>query len=293
MNGELEKTKRFPRILIHAHVFYLNLWDELLECINNYFSVCEEKHCIDVFLTYPEDDKEILEKLKLDLPKAVIISVCNRGYDIGPFIEVLHHVDLNQYDYIVKLHTKRNLDNAWVNYRCYNGNEWRRELLSFCSTKENVKQTMDAFSKQADLGMIASSKMIDPSGMGSCHHSLLKNDAILELGIKTNPKTVVWGTMFMVRASLFKPFLKWTISDFDFAPGRNTHEHIINGLTFIAECAFGKVVEGQGYRISNGRGFVWANKIESWFKLIVFTLLRYASDGVRLLKSKCINKKTL
>jgi lipopolysaccharide biosynthesis protein len=234
-----------------------------------------------------------LEKLKSDLPRAVIIAVCNRGYDIGPFIEVLHHVDLDQYDYIVKLHTKRNCDNAWVNYRCYNGSEWRRELLSFCSTKENVKRAMDAFSKQSNLGMIASSKMIDPSGIASCHHSSFSNEGLLELGIRTNPRTIVWGTMFMVRASLFKPFLKWNIDDFDFAPGRNNKDHIISGLTAIAEGAFPKVVEGQGYSISNGRGFVLMNKIESWFKLIVFTLLRYASDGVRLLKSKCINKKTL
>ncbi|MBO7166283.1 MAG: hypothetical protein J6V88_02030 [Kiritimatiellae bacterium] len=285
MDREFKKDQKDSRILIHAHIFYLNLWHELLECINNYLSACKGKYCIDIFLTYPEGDKEIFEKLNLDLPSATTIATCNRGYDIGPFIEVLHRVDLNQYDYIVKLHTKRDIDNAWVNFRCYNGNEWRKELLSFCLTEKDVSLTMNAFSKQPDLGMVASSKMIDPSGIGSCHHSSFTNEPLKELGVKKNHRTIVWGTMFMVRASLFKPFLKWNIHDFEISSGRNTSIHIISGLTSIAEGAFAKIVESQGYRISNGRGFVWMDKIKSLLKKILFTLLRYILDGARVART--------
>jgi lipopolysaccharide biosynthesis protein len=268
------------RILIHAHVFYLNLWDELFSCINNFVSVCGNEYALEIFLTYPASDREIGVRLQNDIPSASVLPVCNRGYDIGPFMEVLHQVDLDRFDYIVKLHTKRDIDNAWVNFRKYNGNAWRKELLSFCITEEKTRQTLTAFSGQPDLGMVASSRMIDPSGIASCHHSSFSNDAIRELGIESNPKTIVWGTMFMARAALFKPLLKWTIEDFEVSPGRNAKEHAINRLASIAEGAFAKVVEGQGYRISDGQNFVWVDRMKFCFKRFFYTVVRYASDFV-------------
>ena len=43
-----------------------------------------------------------------DFPLAKISIVENRGFDVGPFIKTISELNLDNYDFIVKLHTKRN-----------------------------------------------------------------------------------------------------------------------------------------------------------------------------------------
>ena len=270
-----------PRIAIHAHVFYEKLWEELWACISHFIELYGPSN-VRLFLTCPQNNKALFELLTNAVPFADLFPVPNRGYDIGPFIEVLHHVNLSDFDYFVKIHTKRDVADGWVNFRHYRGGEWRSRLLSFCMTRDAVRKSVQSFMSQPDLGMIADNRMIDPSGIASCHHLAFSDSIIRELGLVPRGRTIVWGTMFMVRAKLLKPFLKLKLEDFSQPSEKDPH--VINGLASSVEGAFGMVVNALGYRVSDGRGPVWRAKIWSMKWKLIYTVMRYASDWLRGLK---------
>lgn len=271
-----ERGFLLSKILVHVHVFYPEIWPELEACIENYRRVCGNEN-VDVVVTYPESRPEMPKLCELRNVKHV--TVANRGYDIGPFIHVLHNSDLDRYDYIVKLHTKRDVKEGWVNFRRYSGNTWRKALLSFCASEKSVRNSMCAFARQRTLGMIADKRMIDPSGIGSCHHSLFSDKGVRELGLIPKGRTIVWGTMFIARARLLKPFLKWRLEDFP--PPSSLDPHRIEGLASRAEGAFGMVINAQGYRVSDGRAPAWMSVIWADWMKCVYTIMRYTSDLLR------------
>ena len=279
--GANNVIRSVPRFGIHVHLFYEELWDEMLFCLKNYIDLYGEKN-VHIFVTYPQNRPVLGELVTHDIPFALSFPVENRGYDIGPFIDVLHRVNLDEFDFFVKLHTKRDVKEGWVNFRHYTGGEWRKRLLSFCATREAVEMSVAAFLQQPDLGMIADRRMIDPSGIASCHHSDFSDSAVRELGLIPNGRTIVWGTMFMVRAQLLKPFLKWTLEDFS-APVMEA-PHRIEGLSSRAEGAFGMVINAQGYRVSDAQGAAWKAVVWSMWMKIVYTAMRYLSDWLRTRK---------
>ena len=73
---------------------------------------------------------------------AELMAVENWGYDVSPFLAFIGKVNLDLYDFLVKLHTKRNTPKVWCNFHSYEGPEWRNELLSFCKTTEAVSHSI-------------------------------------------------------------------------------------------------------------------------------------------------------
>ena len=270
--------ERMPRIAVHAHVFYSELWGELWLCIRNYIDLLGEEN-VHLYVTYPKENKELADRLVNAIPFAVFCPVPNLGYDIGPFIEVLHHVNLSDFDYFVKVHTKRDVKDGWVNFRHYAGGEWRKRLLSFCMTKEAVLRSLHAFDSQPDLGMVADGMMIDPSGIASCNHRDFSDSIVRELGLTPRGRTIVWGTMFMVRARLLEPFLRLKLEDFS-SPSK-IDPHKIEGMASRVEGAFGMVVNALGYRVSDGRGGCFCATLKALILRFVYTIMRYASDILR------------
>ena len=122
------KTKRIvkltpqPKVLVHLHLYYSNQIDYMLNKLKN-INNCEW----DLFVTVCNEDNKITNKLKAFKPDVKIIKVNNAGYDIWPFIQVLNKVELGNYNYILKIHTK--------NYRkekagrCGKGFKWRNLLI--------------------------------------------------------------------------------------------------------------------------------------------------------------------
>ena len=61
--------------------------------------------------------------------------VKNLGFDLGPFVHVLNEVNLNDYSYVIKLHTKRDIPlNGKKDW--YTGSGWRDALLKFIRSKD-------------------------------------------------------------------------------------------------------------------------------------------------------------
>ena len=131
-------------ILVHLHIYYNNLYEQLKQCIKNI-----EPYSFDLFVTMIEEDKGIIRDIRETFPDAKIQIVENRGYDIGPFIELINQVNLDNYDYVVKLHTKRNMPKgSLLHYFDVSGSKWRNYALDFISAANKFNYCIQEFEKK-------------------------------------------------------------------------------------------------------------------------------------------------
>lgn len=280
-------TKR--KTLIHAHIFYPDIWPEILSCIENCLAESAPPRSVSLVLTYPETHPELkdilipaVNRLKPSLKDSEVVPVPNCGYDIAPFlIEVLNRRTLDDYDYIIKLHTKRNVD-TWLNFRAYRGAAWRKRLLAFAATRKAMRHSLTAFERYPKLGLISDSSLISYGGTDYCTAAIRREcDFVRTLGLHPRAAVFVPGSIFMVRAGLLKPFAQrygWK----DFAPITSVTAHV-DGLPHQLERAFGAVVFAQGYAVSAGT-FPPALAVFGYrLRTAAFRLLRTLSSNVRRL----------
>ena len=102
--------KEEKTLLVHLHLFYKEQLDFMINKLKN-ISNCKW----DLYVTMPVENNEIEEKLKKFKPNTKIIIVDNIGYDIWPFIQVVQSINLDNYDYILKIHTKNYQQQLWLN----------------------------------------------------------------------------------------------------------------------------------------------------------------------------------
>lgn len=283
-----ENRTRLPgnscRVAVLVHVFYRNIWPELKACIHHFISVCGPDN-VKVVITSPGGEPAAF--LQSEMPSASVIPVPDRGYDVGPFFEALASIDLSEFDFLVKLHTKRDVDRCWMNYRVYGGNEWRRALLSFCSSEQAVRTSLRGFERDATLGMVAGRGITDPSGVASGRYDFTEAYALMRrFGLTPSGTTLVFGTMFMVRAKILKPVAgKLRVDDFDFVTEETVHK--VYGNAGLWEYSFALLATSQGYRVARGRFPKWMSVVWNGWRKILYRVVRFLSDGTRkLLASK-------
>ena len=229
------------RILVVAHVFYPQLWNELAECVRN----VSEPH--DLTITY--SDESAVVQARRDFPSARFIRCENVGFDIWPFLRALDGIDLGAYSYVVKLHTKRDviLDRPFrFNHANFAGARWRNRLLSFIRTPEAWRRSMARISSDRSIGMVADAACI-----------LRRNDVPWELtregfdkglelarsiGVDPANPQFVGGTMFLARAEIFHPLLgRFSAADFggELVHGTVTLAHFLERAIGFCACANG------------------------------------------------------
>ncbi len=233
-------------ILIHAHVYYPRLWPELKRCIQNI-----APHPFELFVTFVAEHPDIEADIRESFPAARILHVPNRGYDIGPFIDVLKRVNLADYSYIVKLHTKRDVPNSTACFRRLTGGRWRAALLSFIRMREVFESYLAAFEVRPKLGMVANYKLIV--------RNEIWNDKSLKRQLKSFwskhrlphlPYSYVGGNMFLARARVFERLQSLNLSLDDFVE-TNGHQ---TSFAHVLERLFGFFVSAQGLTVEDPIG---------------------------------------
>ncbi|MBO5039342.1 MAG: hypothetical protein J6C85_07830 [Alphaproteobacteria bacterium] len=271
------------KLAVCLHLYDLSQTEDFLEKINH---IKEADIPFDLFISvsnaaaFQKKQISVVSKITQLYPDAVIIPTPNAGYDIGPFIEILHHIDLNQYSYILKLHTKRRekISYAKLNRKRYDTALWRKILLNeLIGSKEIVLSNIEELNKNDTIGMIGPTPLIveeknELTEFAQCAASL---------GLSlTEPLTFVAGTMFFIKSSLLKPFLNYQISDF--APTEAAiHDKT---LAHTMERMFGLAVTAQKHQI---KGVSYHNyQLESLRASIrrFFIQKRHTSKGKLIIK---------
>ena len=224
------------------HLYYLEQLDDILQRLS-YLDVCK----YDLFVTMSELNPQAHEKILKFNPQATIWQTKNFGYDIGPFIYFLHKIKLDNYDYVLKIHTKRmSGDYCQFNHKRFSVKTWRNMLLDgvLCSPQA-VKDNLQIMTKNPTVGMIGSDYILTDEKASLLPLPTLSAE-MQKIGL-TMPKDLhfVAGTMFFVRAKLLRPFLKYKIEDFTISD-KDIHD---NTLAHVLERLFGLAVTAQGYKI--------------------------------------------
>lgn len=142
--GELETQP--GKIAIQAHIFYL----DLLEEIANYFSNMPYK--FDALISIIDSSarekvQAAFEKIP-NVEKCIVRVVPNRGRDVAPFIIGFGDL-LPNYDFIAHVHSKKSL---------YTGSEqkkWRHYLFdALLGNSERIKKIFYAFNENKKVGLI-------------------------------------------------------------------------------------------------------------------------------------------
>lgn len=245
------------RVLVVAHVFYPQYWQELLTCIRNVGPDA-------TIITFV--DEASVEAARRDLPEATFLRSENRGFDIWPFLQALTTVNLNDYDVIVKLHTKRDIirDDAYVfNHFRFNGSVWRNWLLSFCRTPQAWRRTLSLLNRSS-IGMVADRHVIvRRRDLPWPPPRKCFDDAVAEVrsvaGCRAfDPSSAQYaaGTMFVVRAEPLRFLLQrgFTAESFDVSgherEGTMLYAHVVENM-------FGLAVSAVGMRIEAVNGPLW------------------------------------
>lgn len=269
-------------LAVHLHLYYLDMWPDIKKYLQNIGD-----YPYDLFVTMNSVDTALVKKIRNFHQQCKIWVVENRGYDVGPFIDFLHKIDLKKYDLVMKIHTKNNKGPGIgrVNGRLIQRKYWYKLLIeALIGSTEMFKKNIKEFTKDQYLGMLGSKYCITACPKDS---KAIKTDVLKILAEKFSINFVhniifVAGTMFMVRASLLQPIKdNYELEDFETTNGK-----IKEGtLAHILERIFGTLTEAKGYKI---KGFdrCFSFMIESFlFKIFRFLYQRKVThQGCLLIK---------
>lgn len=265
-----------PRIAVHFHLYYFEQLEDILRrlsCLND----CD----YNLFVTMSEKNQQAQEKILQFNPDTTIWQTQNSGYDVGPFIDFLHKIKLEDYDFVLKIHTKR-ICNDYCKFkrRRFTIKTWRNILLDgLLSSPQAVENNLHIMEKNPEIGMIGSDYiLVDINELLPPVQTLTAEMKNIDLDMPEDLHFVA-GTMFLVRAKLLRPFLKYQITDFA-CSDKNIHD---NTLAHILERLFGFAVTAQGYKIQGVKNksyelqiltdalkrFLFQKKINKKGKLIV------------------------
>ena len=283
------------RALVVAHVFYPQFWPELAECIRN---VAEARRIV---ITY--GDEAAVTAARRDFPRAEFVRCENRGYDIWPFLNVLQRVDLADYDIVVKLHTKRNVDlRIKMNHAWFDGTLWRDYLLGFVRTPDAWRRTLRCLGRPG-VGLVADRRVIfDRDTVGPGYFATYDRacDEIAALAGRRLSKAeldcggYVAGTMFAIRTEPLRLLLRkrFTAEMFETYGGhaRETYAHVMermlglcvtavgfrlaafNGSVGLRRWYYGRSVSAKVVRMFFRYRIIGDRRVVSVFKIPVFSL---------------------
>ena len=157
-SAKIIKNKN-AKILVHLHMFYANAWPEIKEYLQNL-------SCYDYDLTVTGNNffmqSEVCNGIKAYKPDTRFIECLDKGFDIGPFMEVLQNTDLNKYDIVYHFHSKgAAYGKGRITYkRMFVGTAWFRQLFSGCLGVFNVHRGIDILLNNDEYGIIGADNLV-------------------------------------------------------------------------------------------------------------------------------------
>lgn len=199
----MQNIKPFKGIA-HIHIYYENQLNYFVRVLK----ILKKFNC-DIFITHACLSSRALKKLAFYTDN--IYKIENRGFDVFPFLEILNKIDLNNYFWLLKLHTKgsRNCIIELLGKKYY-GYGWRNLLVeSLISDEKTFKENVETLKNNLQIGIIAAKDLI----MTPLREPEDKKESIIKdvkqtcqfLGFEFDENVgYPSGTMFLARAELFK-----------------------------------------------------------------------------------------
>lgn len=273
------------KVLVHLHIYYRDQTDYFIGKLSNICG-CEW----DLYVTMTELNSETESKLLSFKPDAHIMKVENRGYDVWPFIRVLKSVDLDKYDYILKLHTKNISDaSSRINGLSLDNYKWRDELVDpLLKSKKIFLKLLDNFDRYPEVGLMCSHLLYKHISNGLKEDMSKLDNELKRLGLNVKDKKFCAGTMFIARSAPYKLFQNDGLIDiglFSDIP----HSHSIGSMAHVYERILTMVVNAAGYKAKP----IIINWVKSIYIIVaysvqpvfqkIFSIRRQGEDRIKIL----------
>ena len=237
-NKPSELTQTRERVAIVVHIFYIDIWEEILTYLQ------QLTISYDLYITVPEGlkEKDIIDIFHA-MPNAHLYMVENRGRDVLPFLQILNIIGTHNYEYICKLHTKKSVTSD-------SGNAWRKLLYyDLIGSADIVDTILSTFDKDPNIGIVTGKNLI----LNAVKFDLGNSDSVKILAEQAKIPYIpnyhfAAGTMFWVRTSVLTPLLPLIESDrliFEDEAGQSDHT-----LAHALERFFGLLCEDAGLRLA-------------------------------------------
>lgn len=196
---------RTAKVAVILHLYYESCWDE----IDYYLSNIADP--LDLYVSLGEHvSKATEDKLLIKFPNAVIYKLPNIGRDIAPFIHIFKSIDVNRYEAICKIHSKKSKHRV-------DGALWRNYLLGrLLGSSRKVKLIRENLN-DSDVGMIS------PYFHRLCSKNYINdNQELLSKLIEMHGESYgsvsfdfVGGSMFWFKPQALEPLLFMDIGSFE------------------------------------------------------------------------------
>ncbi len=200
------------RVLVVVHMFYMKSVDEVIEYLKNL-----KHYNYDLVITYIDKNfsQESLDKIKDFKRDTKFFKYKNKGYDIGPFIDVINKVALNSYDVVIKMQTKSTGKNMFIYNQFFRNRDWFRNLWDGVLGGFSVHNTINKLYKEEKYGLVAAKNLIvkDP-----VHKQQLTKDLLVKKNIDyIEDYYFVAGSCFAIRSDCLKKIknAKIKLNDFE------------------------------------------------------------------------------
>jgi lipopolysaccharide biosynthesis protein len=243
VDANIPKDEGDRKLAVVVHAFYRDIFLELLDLLADIHSIS-----IKLFVTTPRDQ---CTDIDLDLKKSgfkyCIFPVENRGRDVLPFLAVMPRVMEEDFDYVLKLHTKKSTHRD-------DGDVWRTDIFGKLVGEEACAAAFDQFEKNADIGIIGPSGHLVP--MDYYWGSNAQRVEVLAFRLGQKMETVhklsfVAGTMFYARINALNPLFNLAIEDSEFEAESG---QIDGTLAHAFERAIAISCYAAGYKLAESNG---------------------------------------
>lgn len=260
-------TTDMGKLLVHLHLYYHDQTDYFMDKLSNITVPFK------LIVTMTDENGEIRNRILSEYPDAQVIIVENAGYDVYPFFQAMKQVDLSQYEYILKLHTKNQRKKLHVNHLHFRGYGFRDNLiLPLVGSKKNFDIALDSITSSDKVGIVCP------------RFFLLKKEAPAnrpmterlcnEYGIPfSSDVPFCSGTMFLCRREIIQFLLKnnYTADDY----GRQLKTGNVGSLAHSMETMFGIACDHLGYHVKGIDGSSLYYTLVLYYKTIFHKDVRW------------------
>ena len=201
------------RVLVVCHLFYFSALPEIREYLDN----LAPYHPKFIF-TYARDfcSPSELESLRADYDNVELRPYDNLGYDLAPFLDVLENVNLEDYDVVVKLHSKSTERERLVYGLRFGRREWFVRLFDGVVGPFTVHQMIDTLLNDRQVGLVAESKCLSFVDPPYIRRMICDRLSKRGLPLPVDNYHFVGGTCFAARAQALQALKDLHIVSHDF-----------------------------------------------------------------------------
>ena len=210
-----QKTKETKlKIAVHIHLFYPELTGHFIRLLRNF------PYNFKLVITSCSDFPEVKEKFQKAFKDVEYRVVPNKGRDLGAFIYALNEFNLEQYDLIIKLHSKsnkgQNLISPWLinNHQVLNRRYWRNSMeYALAGNKKQSAKLVKIF-EEGKTGLAGAKRFFTENARNTNETETAATFAVCEK-LGTEKKIAFFaGTIFAVKGEILTPLKAFSIDDF-------------------------------------------------------------------------------